>query len=257
MSRMFYCSPRGTVIDLVAPGDWDRRIAYGGVSGLVGEKTVATVATVMSAGQVPTGVTVGPMDGILVLTLAPSAGGRTLDSLHSELVREFLSDKEGTLVLERDAFQPLFAKVRLNGVIDFPQSFLDAGDVDSEVKIPLVADLGMWVTGPLTGTGTVTVTNNGDFLTWPRIRWMGAPTIRLPSGVNVQLPNAASERILSLNPETSHEVTHPGGTVDSDLSDITAQLTLGESVPEGRTRTYVLSDGATLEWTLAYLNPWR
>lgn len=257
MSRMYYVSPHGTIIDLVSPGDWDRRVAYGGVSGLVGKKVASTVSTVSSPGQALTGFTVGPMDGVLTLTLAESARGKSIDSLHAELVREFLPDTSGTLVLERDAFLKLMAKVRLNGVIDFPQSFLGSGDSEADVKIPLVADRGLWVTQMVSASGDVTVTNSGDYFVWPEILWVGSPAVVLPSGATIQLPDATSERRLSLNPETSHEVVGANGLVDEALSDVTAQLMLGEGIPEGSSRTYSLGDGARLEWSLSYLNAWR
>ena len=257
MDEMTYVSPTGSVIDLVKPGDWSRRVAYGGVSGLVGTKQAVTVSAVGAPGQTPMGFRTTEMKGSLTLLVVDDGPEGSLDELVSELGREFRPDAYGTLWLSRP-FGRASAKVRLDGPIAPPKSFWDSGDADVEVEIPLICDEGLWSGQAVTSTGSVTVTNSGDEFLWPRITWDKASIVNLPSGVTVKLPAPASGRVsLSTNPFTSHEVLRRDGSVDRDLSEKTATLLLGEGVPQGASRTYLLGEGAALEWSLQYLNPWR
>lgn len=256
MSEMVYVSPNGVVIDLVKPGDWSRRIAYAGVSGLVGAKTSSPLTAVNVPGQVPVGFRTTEMKGTLMLQVV-GGPSESVDALVSEVNREFVSDAYGTLVLSRESAPRLNARVRLDGAIDFPKSFLDSGDCDAEVGVPVICDDGYWATDVLSGADSVTVTNPGDVLIWPSIVWKGAGSVALPSGAVVTLPNAPDWRRLSLDPYTSHEVTDMSGTVDEPISDATAQLSLGEGVPQRQSRTYLTEGQVRLEWKIGYLNPWR
>lgn len=256
MSEMVYISPNGVVIDLVKPGDWSRRIAYAGVSGLVGAKSSSALTAVNVPGQVPVGFRTTEMKGTLMLQVVGSAT-ESVDALVSEVNREFVSDEYGTLILARDSAPRLSARIRLDGAIDFPKSFLDSGDVDAEVGVPVICDDGCWETDVLTGSNSVTVTNPGDVFIWPSVVWKGAGSVALPSGAVATLPTAPDWRRLSLDPYTSHEATSLDGTVDDGLSDLTAQLLLGEGVPQKQSRTYLTEGQVRLEWNTKYLNPWR
>lgn len=260
MSKMTYVSPSGKVIDLVAPGDWVRALAYGGVSGLVGTKTASTAQAVSVPGQVALSHQTNPMKGELTLLVVDSPAAE-IDWLVAELNREFSPDAYGTLVLDRpQSVGRLSARVRLDGPIAFPKSFLGAGDADDEVRIPLVSDEGLWSLDPVSATGVVTVTNVGDDFVWPVVTWSAESEIVIPSGTTVGLPAAGDggPRRVSLNPFTSHEVTVVStGEVDEALTEHLSLEPLGEGVPRGKTRTYHLEGDAALSYSLQFLNPWR
>lgn len=258
MGQMWYISPNGVRIDLVKPGDWSRRIAYAGINGLVGKKTASVSTAVDVPGQRVTGFRTIEMTGSLNLTIVSGAEG-SAENLHSELVREFDAELPGTLFVERESTGVMSTRVRLNGEIAWPDSWLGDGDEDLTVSVPLVSDDGVWETATLGQAGTVDVVNAGDVFIYPWLAWSDNVTVTLPSGVVVPLamPADGQPRRLSLDPYTSHEVLHQDGTVDEIFSAVTAGLLLGEGVPRRETRRYITTGGALIEYTLKYLNPWR
>lgn len=258
MAQMWYVSPNGTHIDLVKPGDWSRRIAYAGITGMIGKKSASTSVVVNRPGQSVHGFRTMEMTGVLTLNVHSGVEG-SADELYSELVREFDAELPGMLFVRRESLGVLVTRVRLNGEIAWPDSWLDAGDNDLQVAVPLISDDGVWETMPLSGTGDVTVANGGDEFLYPTVAWSNNVTVTLPSGVDVPLPEPVDGEIrrLSLDPYTSHEVLRQDNTVDEELSEITAQLLLGEGVPRHQSRQYAISNGGTIEWSLKYLNPGR
>ena len=258
MEQMWYVSPNGVQIDLVKPGDWSRRVAYAGVSGLVGKKTASVSTAVDMPGQRVTGFRTTEMTGVLTLHIAEGEEG-SVDDLYSELVREFDAELSGTLFIQRDSVGTMSTPVRLNGEIPWPDSWLGTGDETLSVDIPLISDAGVWESMVVSQSGVVTVTNPGDVFVYPSVTWSNNVTVTVPSGVAVPLPAPADGalRRLSLDPYSSHEVLRQDGTVDEELSAVTAGLLLGEGVPRRETRRYVTSGGARIEYALMYLNPWR
>lgn len=257
---MMYVSPSGRVIDLVAPGDWVRALAYGGVVGMVGTKTATTSQAVSVPGQTPTSFQTKEMKGQLTFLVMDSPGRASVDELVSEINREFSPDVYGTLILDRPgSVGRLSTPVRLDGPIDFPSSFLGAGDPDVEVKVPLVSDEGLWSQSSTSVTGTVTVTNIGDEFLWPSVQWTANSTLELPSTavVSLPVPGDGQPRVMSLDPYTSHEVARLDGTVDAELSMLMAPMLLAEGVPQHQSRTYRTTGGAVVQWACQFLNPWR
>lgn len=258
MGQMWYVSPNGVQIDLVKPGDWSRRIAYAGIDGLVGKKTASVSTAVDVPGQRVTGFRTVEMSGSLNLQIVSGVEG-SVEDLHAELVREFDAELPGTLFVERESTGVMSTRVRLNGEIAWPDSWLGDGDNDLTVTVPLVSDDGVWETATLGQAGTIDVVNAGDAFIYPWLVWSNNVTVTLPSGVVVPLPAPADGalRRLSLDPYTSHEVLRQDGTVDEELSAVTAGLLLGEGVPRRETRRYVTSGGARIEYALKFLNPGR
>ena len=259
MAGLKYISPTGREIDLAKQGDWCRSIAYGGFVGLVGTKTPTTATMAGVPGETPTSWATPPMTGELRLHLVKSEGMPTVDELESEVRREVHTDEPGWLVLDREkAVSPVSCKVHLNGYIEAPLEFLDEGATDAEMRVPLISYPGLWEFDPMEGTGNVTVMNHGDAFLWPTIIWEQAILIRLPSGMTALLPAPPAGKVatMSLNPHTSHEVT-VDGTVDEPMSAVTKYLELGEGVPRGQSRDYMVPTGGVLSWTLTTTDPWR
>ena len=124
-----------------------------------------------------------------------------------------------------------------------------------ELRIPLVADEGVWKVGPYTGAGKINVSNFGDATTYLEITWQGGGPITLPSGATLTLPTTSERRHLLLNPTDSCAIIDDTGGVDHTLW---RQIPyLPEGVPAGGQRTYQLPAGATATWHVSTLDPWR
>lgn len=108
---------------------------------------------------------------------------------------------------------------------------------------------------PNVEAGTVTITNLGDDMVRPQVRWQQGGTLVMPSGVRITLPTVPEERVLVLDEAESCVVLDPDGQPD--------ELVWGsfpvypEGVPEGETRTYTAPEGALVEWSVGYTNPWK
>lgn len=116
---------------------------------------------------------------------------------------------------------------------------------------------GVWLARRHATTSSVTVTNPGDVMVWPKIRWKGAGgQVTAPSGATFTLPPTKDYRIINLDPSSSCEVTDTHGTLDADLWRKLWGV-FGEGVPVGEARTYTLPKGAEMMWSVGYFNPWR
>lgn len=108
------------------------------------------------------------------------------------------------------------------------------------LKVPVVCRDGLARTDVQTGRGSVTVTNAGDTLIYPRIVYEGAGgRVTSPSGAAFTLPGV-SERT----------------TIDLDPSRLRLDGAVSEGVPPGKSGTWELPDGARLEWWLMVADPW-
>lgn len=255
LSGITYISPSGRKMDLTAPGDWYRSIAYGGLVGLVGTKSATTVQAAGVPGLTPVAFRTEPMSGELTLYVEQSERGPSVDEAVREIHREFQQTAYGLLVIDRDgAASRLTARVRLNGALPPP---LDVeGEEYAELKVPLIADNQLWAWDPVSARGSVTVTNPGDVFMWPELMWREGGKIILPSGLEYTLPAASSTAWASLNPFTSHEVT-VAGAVDDALSDALEKMHLGEGVPEGTSRTYTTTGDVSIVWAPQQADPWK
>lgn len=255
MGRVLYTGVSGVRLDLAPDGGALAEMPEAGIRNLVGKRSVSASAVIGMPGQVPHGAKIEPMQGELTVLVEVGAG-ESVEEQIAVFRREFDSrpGREGLLQIRNRWGELLSTRVRLNGAIA-EQSVLNSDW--EEVRIPVASDKGVWDKPAKSDTGTVTVTNPGDTFLWPEIVWTGSPQVTLPSGMTVTLPHTPVPRQLSLSPWTSHEVTDMDGAVDEARSAVTGLLSLGEGVPEGQTRTYVLGAGTRLVWTVQVLDPWR
>lgn len=254
--KLLLITPDGREIDLLHDGDWYRSVAYGGISGLVGTVTSSSLTAIGVPGETITHDQIPKMTGELTLHIAAGEGHPPVDEAAAEIRRGIHAKRDSTLVLDMENGAPVVSTpVRRNGPIAPPPEVLDGADY-TEMKIPLQSQLGGWLTDPLTHTGNITVTNDGDAFLWPTIIINGPGTIKLPSGNTHTLPTTAPGATISLDPYTSHEVVLPDGTVDETASELTEVMNLGEGVPEGESRTYVTTGGVRLMWQTLILDPW-
>lgn len=252
--KIRYYSPEGH--EWVLMGDeWLAGIKSGGIDGLVGDGDDVTIARVGDVGQSLDSFQPKPMTGTLTVFVRGDEAA-DVDAVWAGFRSGFSRTRQGTLVVESPS-QVLSAGVRLSGPIPAPDEDPTSGGLVRDVQVPLVADRCGWWTDWLSESGTVTVTNWGDLTVWPQIRWNGSPgTVILPSGAKLALPRAAAERIVSLSMSQAGFVTDKEGVPDFKLRE-QMRGAYPEGVPAGEKRTYQVPRGATLEWQIGVLDPWR
>lgn len=121
--------------------------------------------------------------------------------------------------------------------------------VGSRLQVTFVADAGVW-SHQASGTGRVVVTNWGDAPIWPEVVFSAPGVMALPSGVQVALPAPTSMWRLPLGRE------HGGTVYDKAGNSVGRVPVLGECVPVGDAREYVVPEGATLMWSVQVVDPW-
>lgn len=202
-----------------------------------------------------------PIVGTLQCTVAAEyCGGRPVDEVWRDFREDWAStspENPGWLVLGRgDGPGELQLPARLNGAL--PGVGINPSELEEiPVPVPVVGDKGQWVL-PHNGTGIVTVTNSGKGFIYPLIRWeKTGGTVTLPSRASFVLPPVTQPRTLNLDYARSFEVLNDAGILDNTLWRTIRGQVIGEGIPAGESRTYHLPPGATLIWSLAFLDPWR
>ena len=250
-----YTDPSWRVWALSAES-WIVGLKAGGLTGLVASPEAVAFQAVGVAGQVVAGLRIPPASGSLAV-LARAEGGRSAMQVAADFRRAFaFAEPLGTLSVASPVGQ-VMAKVRLSGGIAPPEVDDDTAEVVS-MDIPLTIDSGVWWKEPVTSTGDVTVTNQGDVLIYPKISWNGAGgALTLPSQAVVELPAVSASRTIDLDPLHSRQVLTNTGTVDEALWKQLRGKVLSEGIPPGQSKTYLLPAGASLTWQEGVLDPWR
>lgn len=102
------------------------------------------------------------------------------------------------------------------------------------------------------------MSNSGPVDVWPQVRWTGSGQwLELPSGMRVDLPTTDEERVLLLDPGESYAVLDEHGQLDRPMWKQFRGSLFPEVVPPYTQREYAASDGVTVEWRTATLDPWR
>ncbi len=252
--KIRYYSPEGHEWVLIGD-EWLAGIKSGGIDGLVGDGDDVTIARVGDVGQSLDSFQPKPMTGTLTVFVRGDDAA-DVDAVWAGFRSGFSRTQQGTLVVESPS-QVLSAGVRLSGPIPAPDEDPTSGGLVRDVQVPLVADRCGWWTDWQSATGTVTVTNWGDLRVWPQIRWNGSPgTVTLPSGAKLSLPRAAEQRVVSLSMSQAGFVTDKDGASDFKLRQ-QMRGAYPEGIPAGEKRTYQVPQGATFEWQIGVLDPWR
>lgn len=235
--------------------DWAAGIKAGGIDGLIGTMDTTTATPLATPGQTALSQRAGVMTGALTF-LCRAAGGRDAGEVAAALRAAFspLAHQRSLLKLSTPAGD-MVLWVRLGEGMAAPTQDPSWSEVVLDVRIPLVADDGVWWTMPEQGTGTVTITNDGDVPVAPTITWSGAGgVVKVPSGAMFQLPAVTSQHTLVLqkipkitanNEPAAPEVTHALRAIPIEL------------VPPGATRQFHVPPGATIQWKKGVLDPWR
>lgn len=144
-------------------------------------------------------------------------------------------------------------RARLSTALPFPAVRPAVG---TRLVVSVVSYDGVWLTAhSQVGPGGIMVVNAGDVPVWPVLSWLGAGgVVTLPSGAQFSLPTVSSRYSLSMDRREAGLVRDEAGLVDRDLS--RQVMVLGEGVPVGESRTWMLPAGVVLSWKLGHLDPW-
>lgn len=166
--------------------------------------------------------------------------GEKMETLYREFRQGWSRSKPCVMQVEADRpggpyFLDLVLDRHLGGVpVDMSRR------TSTVVTVPVFNAEGMFRSALKTGTKTVTVTNSGDVPIYPKIRNLGAGgPVTTPSGARFTLPKATTATVFDTDPR---RLRLPGA--------------FPESVPPGKSGTWVLPTGASLEWTQLVVDPW-
>lgn len=164
--------------------------------------------------------------------------------------RAWSTRKYGQLQLTTTGGKKLVLPVRLSQPLESPADKPRRG---SRKPVTVISDSALW-SQEFSATGEVAIVNAGDVPVWPTIVWKGAGgKVTLPSGFTFDLPKVSQTARLPLDRRFYGKV-FINGVADDDVSRAVAAV--GEQVPVGETRTFVVPDGAQIVWTVQVLDPW-
>lgn len=258
--RIRYVSPAGEQW-LLSDAEWTAGLKHGGITGLIGTREPLLQQGVVGVeGDYVAGHRVPGMTGELTVLVRGGRGTSAQDEWAS-LRRAFNTDESrpGYLFIEPagGVGESLQARVRLNGYVSEPEADDAHAEVVNNVRIPLAADEGVWLTRARHATGEVLVTNDGDTPLPVAVEWSGAGgAVTVPSGASFTLPAAPETRVLHLESRLGCLVTDESGRVDRDLWVQVRKTALPELVPVGAKRSFTVPEGAVLRWQVRRLDPW-
>jgi len=230
-----------------------------GIDGLVGEISHSTITVPGVPGAFVTGSEVGSVSGSLKCHIAPTVINRTGEQIRAERSQLYNRFRGAfhRFKSNRLTVGDLWCDIYLNGKIDTPSGRVeDATQLD--ISIPVINRSGLWFSSQSNSSSIVTVTNLGDVVIYPKIRWHGeGGRVILPSGASFTLPASPSPLTVSLNPNDGYAV-YSGDSLVFDREQwvkIRGSI-LGEGIPPGVTTWYQLPNLAALKWEVGYLDPW-
>lgn len=154
----------------------------------------------------------------------------------------------------------LVLPVTLAGEVASPPEII--GSPLFHFQVPVTADSGAWQEAhavTATGGDVDVEVHAGSVanMVYPRVSWIEACQITLPSGVVVDLPGVDDWREINLDPSTAYAVTTVAGDLDRDLRNRLWPKMKSEGVPRHKARSYRITNGATLSWNIPVASPWR
>lgn len=250
-----YVSPGGEVWNLVGD-EWVAGLRAGGLEGLTASANAVTVESPGVPGQRLAGLRFGAATGSLKVFVRGD-GRHPAGEVWARFRACFPFRPPFGVLTVGSPFGEVSARVRYPGGASGVERDPEGAEF-VPLEMPLVNDDGVWWLALQRATGNITVTNFGDVYVWPLIRWNGAGgAVTLPSGATFTLPAVQSERGISLDPLKSRQVLDQDGAVDDALWRQLRGVVLSEGIPPGGTRTFVVPDGAVLEYQIGVVDPWR
>lgn len=238
-------------------GDWAAGITSGGIDGLVGSMLDTVAQPLGQSGQVVLSQQAQPMSGQVTFHCR-AHGGRTAGEVAADFRRAFAGHvSRKNVFIVGSPLGNVSALVRLNGPIAPPVQDPSWDEVVFNVQVPLIADEGVWWMSVTILKGEAVVTNFGDVPIWVAIRWSGrGGQVTLPSEAVFTLPAVPSERVLYLSRQDSLVVVDAEGNRD-DETWREVRGAMPEMVPVGERRTFLLPEGAQIEYQIGVYDPWQ
>lgn len=209
------------------------------LTNLSGKSSRSDVAVPARSGVIPGRRRFEPIQTELEFYLHADDGAE-MEALYKEF-RQGWSDSVASL-LRVEADHPLGAfTLPLLRDQPLPGVPVDMSTRTSATVMVAVFDaLGLFRSEPLSGTGTVTVTNPGDEVVYPWVTYQGAGgPVTTPSGAEFTLPPSVDEVTLQLDPRT-----------------LRLDGAFAEGIEPEATGTWVLPAGVRLGWHILVADPW-
>lgn len=215
----------------------------GVLQSLVGVSSRSDVAIPGRAGVIPGQPRYGVLETSIDFYL--NAGERTLEEVYKDFRQAWnlwsaKSPTPTTIKIEADhGLSPLFFDLWLSQPI--PGAAVDMRTREAvTVTVNVFSPLGLAKSAPVMASGIVTVTNTGDVLIYPKIRWNGAGgEVTSPSGATFTLPSVSEPTVISLSPRS-----------------LRLDGAFPEGVPPGESKTWSLPAGASMSWEILVADPW-
>lgn len=250
MYEVSYISPSGQGYQLHSG---QMEIVEDGLEKLVGVVKDRAHTAVGMPGQVVESQIFEPIRGS-VAVLIESAPALDAETLALEFRQAFHHRKQGQLAVAT-RWGTARLRVRRDGLIPDPKE-VNGKTKTIELRIPVIADDGVWMLGPYSETGIAEVSNNGDTTVYVELQWSGTGgQVTLPSGAQLNLPSSPEPRKVLLNPWDACAVVNDKGSIDHSLWNRID--TIPEGIPPEETATFRLPAGVTAVWQVGILDPWR
>lgn len=240
MLQVFLTSATGRRYELTGSGLAHPVLApEGGLVELVGRAQRSDVAVPGRAGVLAGRRRYGPIAAAVPFFLH-AADGEQLERVYAEFRQGWSMDTPSVLEVHADHHAgPFLLDLLLDREIDGVPVDMRRR-TSSIVSVPVFSPEGMYRTRGESGTGTVTVTNWGDSVLYPSIRYSGpGGEVTAPSGARFTLPVADMEMVVPLDPQS-----------------LRLEGAFPEGVLPGSTATWVVPEGAALEWSVRVADPW-
>lgn len=234
---------------------WTVTVERAGIEGMVGKLVDSAVSSTQWGGQVLAHQAPEPMRGALSLVIFAETE-HDVDDLYAGLRAAFSPTRRGALNIAGDRFGAHTAMVRLDGNIDSPEVDTDGEQFVAKIKVPLVADDGVWLAEPFSDKGSVTVSNPSPVVMHVGALWSEQSRVYLPSGWYIELPAVEGRRVVSFDPRTGYTVRDVDGRIDEAATGEVVKTAVPEPVPAGESRAYATTGDAELMWQVPTLDPW-
>lgn len=206
---------------------------------LVGKSERVDMPVPGRSGVIPGRTRFGAIQAEVPFFLSADSGAE-LERVHREFRQGWSRSVPSTFVVEADRGDgPWMLPVVLDGVL--PGAGVDVrARTSMTLQVPVVSPVGLFCSPVRTGTGSVTVTNHGDVVVYPKIVNSGSGgRVVSPSGAEFTLPPASE-----------------APTIDLDPRQLKTLGVFPEGVEPGRTGVWVLPEGASLRWRIYVADPW-
>lgn len=250
----------GKVWNLGQPTGRGALLVKGGITGLVGKRDDSLTTVPGYPGAYREGYTVPLMTGSLRLSIRGANQSERAEVYH-EFREVFASLKPAKLLLDFGDSNVVWCDLVLDGAIDAPEERVEDAYF-LQLSVPVKCFAGSWFQTVIKTGHLVTVTNFGDAVAYPRIKWEGASLeVSTPSGVTFTVNGGGDGvKTIYLDNSRSLAVFNSSGELVQDAWRDAINKAVAEGVPPGESVIYRISAGDNtpeLQLDLPILDPFR